>query len=97
MNADLLVVHCPKHGRSGPLATTVQCGKCAEKDRQELVQLRGNLSLAEQGLANYAQEVTSLRKELNAYHLEISQLRAEIVNCRREGRVPEAFWMVKKP
>lgn len=54
--ADLLVIECPKHGRTGPLATSVRCGKCAEEDRQQLLQLRGNLSLAEEGLANYAQE-----------------------------------------
>lgn len=44
MNADLLVINCPKHGRTGPLATSIRCGKCAELDRQELLQLREDLT-----------------------------------------------------
>jgi len=46
---------------------------------EEIDQLRGNLSLAEEGLANYQQEV--------------EQLRSEILKARRNGSVPEAFWL----
>ena len=38
-------------------------------------QLRGNLRLAEEGLANYAQEIKQLRDELTAARLEADHLR----------------------
>jgi hypothetical protein len=65
VNANILVIDCLKHGRTGPLATSVSCGKCAEEDRQQLLQLRGNLSLAEEGLANAMQEIERLQRALN--------------------------------
>jgi len=42
-------------------------------------QLRHELSLAEEGLANY--------------RLEVERLRTEILKARRNGSVPEAFWL----
>lgn len=46
---------------------------------RENEQLRGNLSLAEEGLANYAQEIAVLRNDLTACQLEKSQISARCV------------------
>jgi hypothetical protein len=51
----------PKHLKNGCYARADAIEAHLEAAKAELTQLRGNLSLAEEGLANYAQEVEQLR------------------------------------
>jgi hypothetical protein len=74
--ADALMIDCPTHGRTGPLATSVRCGKCAESDRQELLRLRGELSLAREGLANAMQELQITIEHRDALLREVERLHA---------------------
>ena len=53
----------------------------AEALADQVTQLRRELSLAEEGLANY--------------QLEVERLRTEILKARRNGSIPEAFWLPK--
>ena len=45
-------------------------GRCKSEDQAEIEQLRGNLSLAEEGLANYAQENKELKERLERIEQE---------------------------
>lgn len=65
---------------------------------KEVQQLRGNLSLAEEGLANYQQEIERIKAECQypkyeELRNEIYKLRGEILEARRIGRPPEPFWL----
>lgn len=61
-----------------------------ESERAANAKLTQELSLAEEGLANYAQEIANLRNELTAARLERDQF-AKALKMIQDGEIPQAM------
>jgi len=80
----LLMVNCPVHGRTGPLATRLQCGLCPDPKaeltalRCEFERVRAEQIQLETLVASRADEIHKLNNRLTAALLERDALKGEL-------------------